>query len=291
MSIMIVVICSLGNRPQGTKWIFILCMWLFALVTAAMIYLSVYSFVVTLTTLTRDDEIENIWVTPVLRDLLLAVFAMLGIHVVSGLAYLDPWHFITSFVQYTLFFMSYPNILNVYACKISYSNSSVCNLHDVTWGTKGDNVAESLGGVHVVNKNGKDMVSVALPSDRRDINSNYDFFFKELKTPDSDPPSVDEKTLQEDYFRSFRTYTVLLWFFSNAIVIVALTNESIYSFVFKQQLPVNEGGEFNPYLRFLFYFVALISGVRLLGSLLYLLQWYPKQLIRSAIYSRSRLKN
>lgn len=118
MSIMIVVICSLGNRPQGTKWIFILCMWLFALVAAAMIYLSVYSFVVTLTTLTRDDEIENIWVTPVLRDLLIAGFSMIGIYVISGLAYLDPWHCLTSFVQYTFFFMSYPNILNVYACKI-----------------------------------------------------------------------------------------------------------------------------------------------------------------------------
>jgi chitin synthase len=230
------------------------------------------------------DAIANIWVTPVLRDLIVAGFSMIGIYLVSGIAYLDPWHCLTSFVQYTFFFMSFPNILNVYACKICYSYCLVCNLHDVSWGTKGDNGAESLGGVRAVNKNGKSVVSVALPMDESDIDLNYDSFHKDLNVPDKENPTINEKTLQEDYFRSFRTYTVLSWFFSNAIVIVALTNQSIYAVIFNQSLPVNKGGEFNPYLRFLFYFVALISFVRLSGSLLYLILWYGKQSFRNLKY-------
>ena len=133
--------------------------------------------------------------------------------------------------------------------RLKISNKLVCNLHDVSWGTKGDNAAASLGGVQVINKDGKEMVSVALPSHRKDINSNYDVFYQELKAPEEEAPSIDKKTKQEDYFRSFRTYTVLLWFFSNGIVIVALTNEAVYSLFFKAQLPITKGGEFNPYLR------------------------------------------
>lgn len=92
-------------------------MWLFAIVVASMIYLSIHSFVVTLKSVATENDVENILQVPVLRDLLIAAFSMIGIYVVSGFAYLDPWHCITSFIQYTFFFMSYPNILNVYACK------------------------------------------------------------------------------------------------------------------------------------------------------------------------------
>jgi chitin synthase len=58
---------------------------------------------------------------------------------------------ITSFVQYLLLLPSYVNILLIYA---------FCNLHDVSWGTKGDNGAsKDLGQAKKVEKDGKEMVS------------------------------------------------------------------------------------------------------------------------------------
>jgi chitin synthase len=58
---------------------------------------------------------------------------------------------LTSFIQYLLLLPSYVNILLIYA---------FCNLHDVSWGTKGDNGAsKDLGQAKKVEKDGKEMVS------------------------------------------------------------------------------------------------------------------------------------
>jgi len=58
---------------------------------------------------------------------------------------------LTSFIQYLLLLPSYVNILLIYA---------FCNLHDVRWGTKGDNgSSKDLGQAKKVEKDGKEMVS------------------------------------------------------------------------------------------------------------------------------------
>jgi chitin synthase len=63
---------------------------------------------------------------------------------------------LTSFIQYLLLLPSYVNILLIYA---------FCNLHDVSWGTKGDNGAsKDLGQAKKVEKDGKEMVSSSLPA-------------------------------------------------------------------------------------------------------------------------------
>ena len=47
---------------------------------------------------------------------------------------------------------------------------AMCNLHDVTWGTKGDNgSAKDLGGAKKVNKDGKEVMEVELPTAREDV--------------------------------------------------------------------------------------------------------------------------
>lgn len=77
---------------------------------------------------------------------------------------------LTCFVQYMLFLPSFVNILNVYA---------FCNLHDVSWGTKGDNAAATLSSViSKQDKDGKQMVEVEVPTDREDINNNYEKFIR-----------------------------------------------------------------------------------------------------------------
>ena len=112
---------------------------------------------------------------------------------------------ITSFIQYLLMAPSYINVLNVYA---------FANVHDVSWGTKGDNAAPApLGSVSTkVGKDGKvGEVEAEVPSDEKDIDGLYEDALHVLGTK----PTVEEKKpdpgqVQEDYYRTFRTKLVSL---------------------------------------------------------------------------------
>lgn len=70
----------------------------------------------------------------------------------------------TSIVQYLLMAPSFVNVINIYA---------FCNVHDVSWGTKGSDKVETDLGV-VGGSDGKNTVDVAIPTDSKDLNSAYD---------------------------------------------------------------------------------------------------------------------
>lgn len=95
-----------------------------------------------------------------------------------------------------------------------------------------------------------------------------------MNTPKQDVKQKrDAKTKQEDYFKNFRTKTVLLWAFSNGILIVLLTNDALLKSVYTA-INFTPAGDFNPYLKFIFYSVAVLSSVRFTGSMAYLITYY-----------------
>ena len=278
-AVITIVISSLGNRPQGSKWVYISCIFLFVIIMAALLYLGGYTmyrfYLVAMDNYSCCKTAKNstsceiscpanvnstisftqtLFETAGFTDLLIAFISTYGLYVFQSLLYFDPWHMLTSCFQYLLFLPTYVNILNVYACKIFYLTILVCNLHDVSWGTKGDNKAESLGGATAVKgKDGQVTVSLDIPTDRKDINGNYEVFVRELQTPRSKAISApDAKTKQEDYFRSFRTNVVLFWFLCNAVLIVALTNEQSINAI-NEAFRLDLSGRSNPYLKIMFY--------------------------------------
>lgn len=143
-------------------------------------------------------------------------------------------------VQYLLLLPSFINILMVYA---------FCNLHDISWGTKGDNSSSDLGSVTAVKgKDGKQVVEIEFPNGKSDINNNYENFLNVLRAPkEKESGKRDAKTKQEDYFKNFRTKTVLAWVFSNALLIVVLTNDNILNW-FYNLISYQKTNDFNPYL-------------------------------------------
>ena len=155
---------------------------------------------------------------------------------------------LTSFFQYMLFLPSFANILNVY---------SFCNLHDVSWGTKGDNDAKSLGGVSAVKgKDGKETVEIEMITDRNDINNNYERFIKNLAEPrPSGVSKRDAKSKMEDNFKNFRTRVVLSWLFSNALTIIILSNKAVLDRIQRPFLLDSPDGRTvgNPFLSFIFF--------------------------------------
>jgi len=122
---------------------------------------------------------------------------------------------ITSFIQYLLMAPSYIAVLNVYAVRptpsllfitnIQHTTLQFSNVHDVSWGTKGDNKVSSDLGV-VKTSGDKKEVEVDVPTNEKDINALYEDALHVLSTkPPKAESRPDEKTVQEDYYRSFRT--------------------------------------------------------------------------------------
>ena len=91
--------------------------------------------------------------------MVVSVLATYGVYLLSSFIACDPLHLLTSFLQYILLSPTYVNVLNVYA---------FCNLHDFSWGTKGDTtVSTDLGAVTAT---GKGVVEIVLEGLRnRDV--------------------------------------------------------------------------------------------------------------------------
>ena len=110
---------------------------------------------------------------------------------------------------------SYINVLNVYAVSSLPSSHfflflylfsfKFANVHDVSWGTKGDNtVAKALGTVATGKSGGQ--VEAEVPTDEKDIDTLYEDAIHVLNSkPPKAEAKVDAGTKQEDYYRTFRT--------------------------------------------------------------------------------------
>lgn len=195
----------------------------------------------------------EVFTRPVFRNIVLSLLATLGLYILASLIFFEPWHMITSFIQYLLMAPSYIAVLNVYAFS---------NVHDVSWGTKGDNKVSSDLGV-VKTSGDKKEVEVDVPTNEKDINALYEDALHVLSTK---PPKVeskpDEKTVQEDYYRSFRTNVLLAWTLSNALLAAIITT-------------TNDNGTanraVNGYMAFLLFSVAGLAFVRFVGSTTYMI--------------------
>ncbi|KAH0832244.1 glycosyltransferase family 2 protein [Lanmaoa asiatica] len=193
---------ALGNRPQGAKWAYTLAFIGFGLIT---IYMTVSAFLLAYKGVEsvaqsegRAIKASDFFTNAIFRNIVLSLAATLGLYIISSLLFFEPWHMITSFLQYLLMAPSYIAILNVYA---------FANVHDVSWGTKGDNrVSTDLGVVSVGKGPNKNEVEVAVPTAETDINAAYEDAIHVLTTK---PPKAEHKadpaTQQEDYYKTFRT--------------------------------------------------------------------------------------
>ena len=88
---------------------------------------------------------------------------------------------------------------------------AMCNLHDVTWGTKGDNgSSKDLGGAKKVKgEDGKEMLEVELPTAREDVDQIWQASRTALSfKPAEEKEHRDAATKQADHDRNSRTNVV-----------------------------------------------------------------------------------
>ena len=181
----------------------------------------------------------------VFTNLVVSTASTVGLYFLMSFLYLDPWHMFTSSAQYFALLPSYICTLQVYA---------FCNTHDVTWGTKGDNVIHRDLGAAVAGKG--NVVELEMPSEQLDIDSGYDEALRNLRDRLEVPKDqVSEAQHQEDYYRAVRTYMVVSWMIANAVLAMAVSEA--YS-----STHVSD----NFYLKFILWSVASVALFRAVGS-------------------------
>ncbi|KAH7131791.1 chitin synthase 2 [Dendryphion nanum] len=250
-------ILSMGNRPQGAKKMFLSSMTAYCVIMAYTTFASIYIVVVQL----RDPKADKTLGNNVFTNLIVSTATTIGLYFLMSFLYLDPWHMFTSSAQYFALLPSYICTLQVYA---------FCNTHDITWGTKGDNVAKTdLGDAKIKSGN---VVLMDMPSEQLDIDSGYDEALRNLRDRVEVPsPGVSESQAQEDYYRAVRTYMVVVWLISNAVL--AMSVSEAYS---------GASVSSNFYLKFILWAVAGLAFFRAIGSTTFLII----NLIHSAMEAR-----
>ncbi|KAJ7500249.1 glycosyltransferase family 2 protein [Mycena galericulata] len=277
----VVTVCSLGNRPHGFKPMYIATIVLFGLcniITVWCMGFTVYWSVASVPTEERDHLRKLFETSTTFRDIVISILATYGIYFISSFVHMEPWHMFTSFIQYMFFLPSYVNILMIYA---------MCNLHDVTWGTKGDNSGGQgptaakpparngdADRPHDEGTNQREHdhggAPVELPARAKDVDQLWDESCEALKKQlTKEKQRRDDATKQNDHDRNSRTYFVLAWVGTNALMIVVFTSTAFTNFVAKYE-KTGGGSQFNPYLQFLFFSLVGLSAIRFTGSFLYL---------------------
>jgi chitin synthase len=263
--IFVVLVCSLGNRPQGSKWTYSLAIVLFGLCNVVTLYCAAFTVYLAVphSVAGWENLPELVRTTPALMDIVISLAATYGLYFISSFMHFEPWHMFTSFLQYMFFLPSYVNILMMYA---------MCNLHDVTWGTKGDNgAAKDLGGAKKVKgEGGKELMEVEVVTQREDVDQLWVAARSSMKIkPPEEKEHRDAATKQADHDRNSRTNVVLAWVGTNMAMIIAFTSTAFLNWV-SEHVQVATKSNFNPYLTFLFWSLAGLSAIRFTGSFLYL---------------------
>lgn len=271
-------VLALGNRPKAERLAYTLTLWVYAFLSLYLLISSLWLTALAFKAI--PDVIKNnkdtgsmivAFLQPPLGPLVAAMLSTFGIYFFCSLLFGDPWHMFSSFFQYLLLAPSFINILNVYA---------FCNLHDVSWGTKGSDKAEPLPSVKSKATNANGVRTVEDTTKRQE---DVDSSFKETVTRTLKKVEVandKEKPTLDDENKTFRTRLITSWLLTNAILVLIVENlngwidlrdENISKAVIQK---FNEGyaARRNGYFTFILYSTFALSAFRFVGCLFYWLR-------------------
>jgi chitin synthase len=261
-------VLAMGNRPAGSGRLYTAMVWFWA---GIMIYLLFAAMYISITAIIRDVNdgtpfsIDELFKNKVFYTLIVSVMSTFGLWLVASIIFFDPWHMITSLLQYMLLTPTFTNVLNVYA---------FCNTHDVSWGTKGDDKVEKLPSVNTKDGQGK----ADLP-DEGDLNAQYQrevalFSSKHVEVKKAPTPAqLQEK--QMDYYKGVRTGVVLIWMITNfglaALVLSAAGLERITPGKEGETPETSQEARSNLYMAIVLWSVAGLSAFKFIGAVWFLI--------------------
>lgn len=243
-------IISMGNRPQGGKHLFITSM---VILTFCACYSLICGFVFAARSLNSEYETHKSFI-----NIIVSILSTYGLYAFASIMYMDPWHIITSSVQYFATLPAFTCTLQIFA---------FCNTHDVSWGTKGStHESKPLAKATVLQgPDGKQIVETDWP---QEVDKKYMEIKSRLKEVEFEEKVIDKTEQHNDYYRDIRTRIVMVWMLSNLILIMAIIQ--VYE-------PENTN---NNYLIFILWSVAALALFRVIGSMGFLFVKYLRAIVR-----------
>ncbi|CAE6538549.1 unnamed protein product [Rhizoctonia solani] len=255
-------VLALGNRPKGERMAYFITLCVFAFLGAYLIFCSIYLTVlafkgVSFTSGSSTGQKIGELLSGTNGVLMAALVATFGIYFISSFLYRDPWHMFTSFPQYMLLAPSFTNVLNTYA---------FCNLHDVSWGTKGSDKADVLPSVSSTKKEGATAVVEDTEKIQEDIDAAFEETVKRATTKVEVKEEIEKPTM-DDSNKTFRTRLVACWILSNAGLSVLIEQTNGYKVTEADQKKIQ-----SAYFGFILWCTFGLSMVRFIGCLYYFIR-------------------
>lgn len=256
------LVISMGNRPQGAPKLFFIIV---SILTLCGVYAFASGFYFLAEMIKEKEMGDKVGFN--FTSICISLASTYGLYVLNSLIYLDPWHLVTSSIQYFLMLPSYTCLLQIYA---------FCNTHDVSWGTKGDNnFVANLGKATIErDEKGQEVIRLEIIGEQRDIDSMYSENLYKLKERRKQPEQMRDGAAKkqaisaQDYYRDIRSRMVLFWVIMNVVLVMTITE--IY--------PASEIGS-NRYLMIMLWCVFGTSLIRFLGSLAYLIHLIVRKIV------------
>ncbi|GAA5862671.1 hypothetical protein JCM8547_003508 [Rhodosporidiobolus lusitaniae] len=211
------VILALGNRPKAEKLTYTISIAVFAFFSLYLICMTVILTVKAFCPIgslldSSDSSSISVFLGSTYGPIFAGIAGTFGVYIVSAILYLEPWHLFHSMPQYLLIAPSFTNILNVYA---------FCNLHDVSWGTKGSDKVEALPSA----KSKKDGDTKVVETQEK-VQEDIDISFKATVLRAVEPFVPEEEVVvptMDDRNKTFRTRFICVWLLLNAVLALAIT--------------------------------------------------------------------
>ncbi|KAI1431288.1 glycosyltransferase family 2 protein [Xylaria sp. CBS 124048] len=256
-------VLSLGNRPAGSGKLYTAMVLFWCVI---MIYLTFAAVFISVRAVQQEIQagfsISSIFQNKVFFSLVVSLLSTYGLWIIASLMMFDPWHMITSFLQYLALTPTYVNVLNVYA---------FCNTHDISWGTKGDDKAEELPKIDTKNGKGK----TDLP-DEGDLDAQYEkelkvFGMKEPKAVKTEKTEAQKAEAQMDYYRWIRSLVVLIWVFTNFGLVALVLSTAGLEDLDPGQTQQDVADRSTLYTTIILWSVAGLSAFKFVGALWFLI--------------------
>ncbi|KAI5777136.1 chitin synthase-domain-containing protein [Geopyxis carbonaria] len=260
-------ILALGNKPEGSAKMYFSMVVIWAVIMLylmfAAIFITVKSIQAELKSSKGSLTAGGIFSNQIFRDLCISLASTYVLYFVASFLYLEPWHMFHSFVQYIFLSPSYINVLNIYA---------FCNVHDISWGTKGVGAA-SHSKADEVSTAGKVQVQAA-----KDRNQNYESELTNLAA--AGPPVPKPKTEaqlkaerdQQDsyYYADVRCWVVLAWCSTNFALVAVILNSGGLNRLVSEDPEEVQNSRSTIYMAVVLWSVAALSLIRFLGAVWFL---------------------
>ncbi|KAJ5998312.1 hypothetical protein N7451_006122 [Penicillium sp. IBT 35674x] len=264
--LMLQFILALGNRPKGSTLFYTLSFMYFALVQSYTMVSSFYLVANAFMGGTLDFDmsqgvghfLKTFFSSSGAGIVLIALASTYGVYFVVSFLYMDPYHMFTSSWAYFMGMTCSINVLMVYA---------FCNWHDVSWGTKGSDKSEALPEAQTKKEKEDDKSNFIEEVDKpqADIDSQFEATVKRALAPFVMPEEENERSMDDSY-KAFRTNLVLLWIFSNLIVVLLITATGVKRFCLTNTSTVRTANYFSVIL----WITAALSLFRFIGAIWFL---------------------